>query len=112
MNYAMGPDNSVVTPASLRVAARRLRRCPAELAGIGRPTSGQRPLYQMAKQACAGFAQGARCYAAASRDSAGFDPAKAQPQPRFIRLLHCGDAGITNGIEILGNALSNGAVEG
>ena len=66
----------------------------------------------MAKQACAGFAQGASCYAAASRDSAGFDPAKAQPQPRFIRLLRCGDAAVTNGIEILGNALSNGAVEG
>jgi hypothetical protein len=55
---------------------------------------------------------GARCDAAAARDSAGFDQTKAQPQPRFSRLLRCGDAGINKGFEILGNALSNGAVEG
>jgi hypothetical protein len=112
MNHAMGPDNSVVTPTSLRVEARQLRRCPAELAGIGPPSSGQQPLYHLARQACAGFVQGARCYAAADRDSAGFDPTDTKPQPRFSRLLHCGDAGVNKGTEFLSNALSNGSAEG
>jgi hypothetical protein len=66
----------------------------------------------MARQACAGFVQGARCYAAAGRDSAGFDPTATKPQPRFNRLLQCGDAGINKGIELLSNALSNGSAEG
>jgi hypothetical protein len=66
----------------------------------------------MARQACAGFVQGARCYAAAGRDSAGFDPTETKPQPRFNRLLRCGDAGVNKGTEVLSNALSNGSAEG
>jgi hypothetical protein len=112
MKHAIGPSPSALTPTSLRVEARQLRRCPAELAGIGRPSSGQQPLYHLARQACAGFVQGARCDAAASRDSAGFYSTGAKPQARLTRLLHCSDAGINKGFEILGNALANGSAEG
>ena len=31
---------------------------------------------------------------------------------RLTRLLHCSDAGINKGFEILGNALANGSAEG
>jgi hypothetical protein len=112
MNHAMGPGSSTVTPASLRLEARQLGRCSAELAGIGPPTARQRPLYQLARQACAGFELGARCDLAAARDSAGFNSTAAKPLARFRRLLNCSTAGMNKGINILSDALSNGSVEG
>ena len=112
MNHALGPENSLVTPASLRVEARQLSRCPAELAGIGPPSPGQRPLAHLARQACAGFVQGARCYAAASRDSADFYSTGSKPPTRLNRLFHCADAGVNKGAEFLANALANGSAEG
>jgi hypothetical protein len=112
MNHATGPAYSTVTPASLRAQARQLRRCSAELAGLGPPTARQRPLYHLASQACAGYEHGARCDLAAARDSADFDSTAAKLPARLMRLLNCSNAGINKGTNFLGDALSNGSAEG
>ncbi len=104
MNDAFGPDSSVVTPASLRSAAKLLRRCAPELARLGLPSAQLRPVYQLASQGCAGYAQGATCFAAAAGAFADSGPAFRE----FTKLLDCGDAGANKGSELLSEAVADG----
>jgi len=66
MNNAGPPNGVPVTPEALRVTAGKLRRCTPELAGLGPPPSPLRVAYKGARQACADFERGAKCYAAAA----------------------------------------------
>jgi len=66
MNNAGPPNGVAVTPEALRVTAGKLRRCTPELAGLGRPPGALRAAYRQARQACADFERGAKCYTAAA----------------------------------------------
>ena len=66
MNNAGPPNGVAVTPAALRVTAGKLRRCTPELAGLGPPPGPLRAAYKEARQACADFERGAKCYTAAA----------------------------------------------
>jgi hypothetical protein len=110
MTNAMGSSRStVVTSASLRSQARKLNRCPDELAGLGPPVAGLRSEYRQASLACAGFEQGARCDIAAARI---ISPDATKSQAKLTRLLNCSDAGINRGSELLSLAASDASFPG
>jgi hypothetical protein len=102
MTDAMGGANSTVTADSLRAQAGELRRCspPAQL----------RPESRLARRACAGFEQGARCDEAAAREFANFDPTAATPDPKLTRLFRCSDAGINRGSELISTAVAEASI--
>lgn len=107
MYDAMGSGaTTTVTAASLRSAARKLSRCPAELAALGPPPGQLRHVYRQASQACARFKQGAACYTAAAR-AFSYDPAANKPGAKFPRLLDCGDAAVNSGATLIAVATSD-----
>lgn len=109
MDDAMGTGTSTVTAASLRSTARQLNRCSSELAALGPPSAPLRPVYQMARQACADYQRGAACYAAAASAFAAVDPAASTPDAKLSRLLDCGDGGANKGAYLIANAVANGS---
>jgi len=109
MTNAMGSGPAAVTSAELRSQARKLSRCPAELAGLGPPSAGLRSEYRQARQACAGFEQGARCDLAAARI---LNPNGTGPQARLTRLFRCSDAGINRGSELISVAALDASFPG
>jgi len=107
MYDAMGSGApTTVTAASLRSAARKFSRCPAELAALGRPPGQLRQVYRQASQACAHFKRGAACYAAAAR-AFSYNPAANLPGAKFPRLLDCGDAAVNSGATLIAVATSD-----
>jgi hypothetical protein len=111
MTAAMVSENTAVSAASLRAQGQQLRRCSPDLAGLGPPTTELRPEYRLARRACAGFEQGARCDAAAARAFASFDPTSG-PDPKLTKLFHCSDAGINRGSDLISRAVGDGSVPG
>ena len=91
------------------ITAVRRHRCSAELAGLGPPSAGLRSEYRQARQACAGFEQGARCDMAAARI---LNPVAAKPQPKVTRLFRCSDAGINRGSKLIAVAVSDASSRG
>jgi hypothetical protein len=103
--------SGVMTPDSLRLEARKLRRCAPELAQLGPPTRRLRRIHQMASKACGAFEQGARCDTAAAPVLAGYNPAAA-PGAKMNGLLDCRDAGINKGFRIIAGAVFNASFIG
>jgi hypothetical protein len=102
-------DNAImqeqnVTPSSLRLEARTLRRCSRELAGLGPPTGRLRRAYQEAWQGCASLERAARCDAAAGRVLAARGPGAAPLKRLFI----CISSGVGVGSGLIGFAVSDG----
>jgi hypothetical protein len=110
MTDAMGGADSTVTADSLRAQAGELRRCSSELARLGAPPAQLRPESRLARRACAGFEQGARCDEAAAREFANFDPTAATPDPKLTRLFRCSDAGINKGSELISTAVAEASI--
>jgi hypothetical protein len=107
MYDAMGSGApTTVTAASLRSAARKFSRCPAELAALGPPPGQLRQAYRQANQACSHFKRGAACYAAAAR-AFSYSPAANTPGAKFPRLLGCGDAAVNKGATLIALATSD-----
>ena len=107
MYNAMGSGASTtVTAASLRSAARKFSRCPAELAALGPPPAQLRHEYRQASQACSHFKRGAACYAAAAR-AFSYSPAANKPGKKFPRLLNCGDAAVNSGATLIAVATAD-----
>jgi len=107
MYDAMGSGApTTVTAASLRSAARKFSRCPAELAALGPPPGQLRQVYRQASQACSHFKRGAACYAAAAR-AFSYNPAANKPGATFPRLLDCGDAAVNSGATLIAVATSD-----
>jgi len=101
MEAAMGSGApTTVTAASLRSVARKLRRCPAELAALGPPPGQLRQVYRQASKACGHFVRGAACYAAAARVFST-NPADNVPGAKFPRLLDRGDAAVNKGAALI-----------
>jgi hypothetical protein len=105
MSNAMPAAGVPVTPGSLRVAARALRRCSPELTGLGPPTRPLRPVYRLARQACASFEPGARCFATAARilSASGGDAAK------LPTLFACIEASTNSGTDLIASAVASGS---
>jgi hypothetical protein len=107
MYNAMGSGASTtVTAASLRSAARKFSRCPAELAALGPPPAQLRHEYRQASQACSHFKRGAACYASAAR-AFSYSPAANKPGAKFPRLLDCGDAAVNSGAALIAVATAD-----
>jgi hypothetical protein len=100
MNNAEPPNGVAVTPAALLVTAGKLRRCTPELAGLGPPPRPLRAAYRKARQACADFEQGAKCYTAAA-------PVLSSAQAG--KLLNGCAADTNHGSDLLGLALAQGS---
>jgi hypothetical protein len=106
MYAAMGSGGpTTVTAASLRSAARKFSRCPAELAALGPPPGQLRQVFRQASQACGHFERGAACYAAAAK-AFSYSPAANTPGAKFPRLLNCGDAAVNRGATLIAVATS------
>jgi hypothetical protein len=110
MNGAMGAGSQVITSVTLRSAARKLARCPAELSALGPPTAQLRQVDRLAVRACQGYEQGARYFASAARYM-GPD-GSATDQARVNRLLDRGDAGVNRGSNLISLAVADGSVIG
>jgi hypothetical protein len=100
MNNAEPPSGVAVTPAALHVTAGKLRRCTPELAGLGPPPGPLRTAYRQARQACADFERGAKCYTAAA-------PVLSSAQAG--KLLNGCAADTNHGSNLLGLALAEGS---
>jgi hypothetical protein len=101
MNQAEPPNGVAVTPEALRVTAGKLRRCTPELAGLGPPPGPLRAAYRQARQACADFERGAKCYTAAA-------PVLSSAQAG--RLLNACAADTNHGSDLIGLALAEGSI--
>jgi hypothetical protein len=100
MNNAGPPNGVAVTPEALRVTAAKLRRCTPELAGLGPPPGPLRTAYKGAKQACADFERGAKCYAAA---------APVLNSAQAGKLLNSCAADTNHGSDLIGLAVAEGS---
>jgi hypothetical protein len=101
MNNAGPPNGVAVTPEALRVTAGNLRRCTPELAGLGPPPGPLRAAYNEARQACADFERGAKCYTAAAPV---LDSAEAG------KLLNSCAADTNHGSDLIGLAVAEGSI--
>ena len=101
MNNAGPPNGVAVTPEALRVTAGKLRRCTPELAGLGRPPGALRAAYRQARQACADFERGAKCYTAAA-------PVLYSAQAG--KLLNVCAADTNHGSDLIGLAVAEGSM--
>ncbi len=100
MNKAEPPNGVAVTPEALRVTAGKLRRCTPELAGLGPPPGPLRAVYKDARQACADFERGAKCYTAAA-------PVLYSAQAG--KLLNACAADTNHGSDLIGRAVAEGS---
>ena len=100
MNQAEPPNGVAVTPEALRVTAGKLRRCSPELAGLGPPPGPLRAVYKDARQACADFERGAKCYIAAA-------PVLYSAQAG--KLLNACAADTNHGSDLIGRAVAEGS---
>jgi hypothetical protein len=100
MNNAEPPNGVAVTPAALHVTAGKLRRCTPELTGLGPPPGPLRTAYRQARQACADFERGAKCYSAA---------APVLNSAQAGKLLNGCAADTNHGSNLLGLALAEGS---
>ena len=101
MNNAEPPNGVAVTPEALRVTAGKLRRCTPELAGLGRPPGALRAAHRQARQACADFERGAKCYTAAA-------PVLYSAQAG--KLLNACAADTNHGSDLIGLAVAEGSM--
>jgi hypothetical protein len=101
MTNAGPPSGVPVTPDSLRLTAAKLRRCTAQLTALGRPPRPLRAVYRQARQACADFERGARCYTAAA--------ASALNSAQAGKLLNSCAADTNNGSDLIGLAVAEGS---
>jgi hypothetical protein len=100
----LGSGPTVVTRASLRSDARRLRTCTPELAGLGPASAGLRHVYQLARQGCGAYDRAAACFDAAARAYTESGPGLG----KFGRLVDCGDRNTNRGSRLLVNAVGSG----
>jgi len=90
----------VVTADSLRLEARKMRRCSPQLAALGPPASQLRQTYRLAKRACADYEQAARFAAAAARS---YEP--NAPNAKLMRLLEGEDTAVNRAIALFDRAI-------
>jgi hypothetical protein len=105
MQNAMGPGSVVITPASLRMMARRLRHCTTDLAKLGPATKRLQPVYRIARQSCAQYERGAACAAAAARIPSGLTGKAAA---KLNKLTDCSLAGVNRGSARMADAVVKG----
>jgi len=103
MEKAMGPGDLVITSASLRVTAGRLRHCTTDLAKLGPATKPLQPVYRIARQGCAQYERGAACAAAAARIP--FGPT-GKASAKLNRLLDCSLARVNKGSARMADAVA------
>ena len=97
-----GPANgATLTPEAVRVMAGQLRRCTSELAGLGPPPGPLSEVYRQAKQACADFERGAKCYTTAA-------PVLYSAQAN--KLLNECAADTNHGSDLIGRAVAEGSI--
>jgi len=105
MDNALGPADLVITSASLRMIAGRLRHCTTDLAKLGPATKPLQPVYRIARQGCARYERGAACAAAAARIP--FGPT-GNASAKLNRLLDCSLAGVNAGSARMADAVFEG----
>jgi len=106
MENAMGPGSVVITPASLRVMARRLGHCTNDLAKLGPATKRLQPVYRIARQSCAQYERGAACAAAAARISPRL---AGKAAAKLNRLTDCSLADVNRGSARMADAVVKGS---
>jgi len=100
MNNAI--QAGVITPASLRREAAKLRRCTPALTTLGPPGHLLRPAYRLARHACDAFARGAKFDVAAARAYT----TSPSGQAKLSRLLNESDTAVNIGLTLIADAAS------
>jgi hypothetical protein len=101
MNNAI--QAGVITPASLRQEAARLRRCTPALTALGPPGHlWLRPAYRQARRACDAFARAAKSDMAAARAYT----TSPSGQAKLNRLLNESDTAVNSGLTLIADAAS------
>jgi hypothetical protein len=90
---------SDLTTATMRSYADRLHGCRRGLARIGSPSERLQPAYRLAREACAQFDKGARCFTDAARIGAPL--AGSAEEGRFDQAITCGFEAPDSGLALL-----------
>jgi hypothetical protein len=93
---------SNLTPQVMRAIADQLRGCTRELTRLGSPSPRLQPAYELAKQGCAKYDEGAACFETAA--GIGAPVAGSADDRKFTESIQCGFAIPGDGSGLLANA--------